>query len=229
MDPDCEASLLQNSRRLFWSRRLKNFRFIGNQSLCAGIWYGSVESLKERVRSGLVYPTQILNPFLKVQKPILRRKFPEPKRMSKRGRPRIVYFWVLAGTCIIAKLVNIPWRDLPSNLSSCTFLLEKGLLRRISSYSTFNGFWNRISIENLETWTSCRGYHLSKLDSRGLAIDSSGLETMSVSIGGLSNRTDASFPRLLSSSEKFILFHLPFQKSCSSYIYRISGARSSWI
>jgi len=36
--------------------------------------------------------TQILNPlvpneFLEVQKPILRRKFPEAKRKSKRGRP----------------------------------------------------------------------------------------------------------------------------------------------
>ena len=147
---------MQNSLRVFWAGRLKDFRFIRNQRLCVGIWDGSVESFKERVRSGLVPLTQILNPhvlneFLNVQKSILRRKFPEAKRKSKRGRPRIGYFWVLAGICIVAKLENIAWRDLPSKLSNCTFLVEEGFLQRIPSYSTFNRIWNRISVQNLET------------------------------------------------------------------------------
>jgi len=131
--------------------------------------------------------TQILNPhvlneFLEVQKSILRRKFPEAKRKSKRGRPRIGYFWVLAGICIVAKLENIAWRDLPSKLSNCTFLVDEGLLQRIPSYSTFNRIWNRISVQNLETWISHLGYQQSKLDAGDLAIDSSGFETRSGSI-----------------------------------------------
>jgi len=96
----------------------------------------------------------VLNEFLEVQKSILSRKFPEPRRMSKRVHPRIGCFWVLAGICIVAKLENIPWRDLPSKLSSCNFQLEKGFLQRIPSYSTFNRFWNRISAQNIETWIS---------------------------------------------------------------------------
>jgi len=124
----------------------------------------------------------VLNEFLEVQKPILRHKFPEPRRMSKRALLRIRYFWVLAGICIVAKLENIAWRDLPSKLSCCTFLVEEGLLQRISSYSAFNRIWNRISFQNLETWISHLGYQLSKLDARDLTIDSLGFGTRSGSI-----------------------------------------------
>lgn len=151
-------------------------------------------------------PTQTLNPqvvkqFIDLQKAILRRKFPEVKSTSKRGRPRVGFFWVLAAICIVARNEGITWRELPSKLSSCQFLIEEGYLQKIPHFTTLNRIWNKMTVHNIETWVSRLGYTLGKTTASDLAVDSSGFEMQPGSVWRLAkwNR------KVLSKTSKF--FH----------------------
>ena len=116
----------------------------------------------------------LLNDFLELQKDILIRKFPEPRKTNKKGRPTVGFFWVIAGICIISRIEGITWRDLPVKLANCDFLIKKGYLRRIPHYSTFNRYWNKISVISIETWISRLGAMISDGKDIDIAIDSTG-------------------------------------------------------
>ncbi len=60
------------------------------------------------------------------------RKYPEPK-INKIGRKRVGPRWVIIAIVIICRSENIAWRDVPSMLSPCEFLIDEGYLLRIPS------------------------------------------------------------------------------------------------
>ena len=125
--------------------------------------------------------TQITDPhtlrdFILLHQDFLRPKFPEPKITSKRGRPRIGLRWVIIAICVFARVNNIVWRDLPSNLKLCNFLFEQGYLIRIPSKSTFHQYWDTATQSSLESWIRMSGSILTSCADKDLSIDSSGFE-----------------------------------------------------
>ena len=125
--------------------------------------------------------TQITDPhelkkFILLHQDFLRPKFPEPKITSKRGRPRIGLTWVVIAICVFARVNNIVWRDLPTNLRYCNFLIEEGYLVCIPCKSTFHSYWDETTQSNLESWIRMSGNSLTSLEDQDAAIDSSGFE-----------------------------------------------------
>ena len=121
----------------------------------------------------------ILAEFIIQNKEFLRPKFPEPKKKSKVGRPRIGEFWVLVSICVFARANNITWEALPTKLRLCNFLIENRYLTRFPSKSTFHRAWQRIKSSNLESWIKKIGY---SQELEALAVDSSGFEKRTGSI-----------------------------------------------
>ncbi|MFV2015771.1 MAG: transposase [Candidatus Heimdallarchaeota archaeon] len=125
--------------------------------------------------------TQVIDPrtlkeFLILHQGFLRPKFPDAKISSKRGRPRIGLRWVVVAICVFARVDNIVWRDLPSKLWLCDFLIEEGYLKRIPSKSTFHSYWNLVSKSSLESWIRMSGHAFGSSEDTDAAIDSSGFE-----------------------------------------------------
>lgn len=124
--------------------------------------------------------TQIIDPhtlkeFLLLNQDFLRPKFPDARITSKRGRPRVGLRWVVIAICAFAKYDNIVWRDLPSKLRYCDFLIDEEYLRYIPSKSTFQRYWDQTPISSFESWIRKSGYSKSDRDTDA-AIDSSGFE-----------------------------------------------------
>lgn len=128
-----------------------------------------------------MFPAQIINPqvlseFIHSNEDILRRKFPETKIHSNIGRPRIGLRWVVIAICVFARTQNIVWRDLPSKLRYCDFLIDQEYLEAIPSKSTFHRMWMQVSEANLSSWIRMIGYEDSRSSIEDLAVDSSGFE-----------------------------------------------------
>ena len=126
-------------------------------------------------------PTQIIDPqvlseFIHSNEDILRHKFPEQKIRSNFGRPRIGLRWIVIALCVFARTQNIVWRDLPSKLKYCDFLIDQGLINSIPSKSTFHRMWMQVSEANLSSWIRMIGYEDSRSSIEDLAVDSSGFE-----------------------------------------------------
>ena len=126
-------------------------------------------------------PTQIIDPlylseFIHSNESILINKFSEAENSKKIGRPRIGLTWVIIAICVFARSQNIVWRDLPSKLKYCDFLIDEGYLTSIPSKSTFHRMWMQISEANLSSWIRRLGFEDSKDTIADLLIDSSGFE-----------------------------------------------------
>ncbi len=128
-----------------------------------------------------MFPAQIIHPhvlseFIHLNEDILRHKFPERKIYSNIGRPRIGLRWVVIAICVFARTQNIVWRDLPSKLRYCDFLIDQELLNTIPSKSTFHRMWMQVSEANLSSWIRMIGYADSRSSIEDLVVDSSGFE-----------------------------------------------------
>jgi hypothetical protein len=126
-----------------------------------------------------VFDSLVLQEFLRLNEGILKRKFPERNISSNRGRPRLGLLWVLAAICVFARSQNIVWRDLPSKLSYCHFLIDEGFLLAIPSKSTFHRVWKQVTASNISNWIRIMGYQDGGLDSEDITIDSSSIELRS--------------------------------------------------
>ncbi|MCY3413415.1 MAG: transposase [Candidatus Heimdallarchaeota archaeon] len=132
-------------------------------------------------------PTQIIDPlhlseFIHSNESILRNKFPDQEKSTNYGRPRVGLRWVLIAICVFARSQNIVWRDLPSKLSYCDFLINEGYLTSIPSKSTFHRMWMQVSEANLSSWIRMVGFQDSTHEIEDLLVDSSGFEIRSGSI-----------------------------------------------
>ncbi len=157
-----------------------------------------------------MHPTQITDPhelkkFILLHQDFLRPKFPDAKITSKRGRPRIGLRWVVVAICVFARVNNIVWRDLPSNLKLCDFLIEDGYLTKIPSKSTFHCYWDQVSQSSMESWVRMSGYSLTSPEDEDTAIDSSGFE---LNIGSIWRLVKWGKKTILKSSDIFCKVHL---------------------
>ncbi len=153
--------------------------------------------------------TQITDPhelrkFILLHQYFLRLKFPDAKITSKRGKPRIDLRWAIVAICVFARVNNIVWRDLPSNLRLCDFLIEEGFLLKTPCKSTFHGYWDLIKDSNLDSWIQMSGDSLTSHEDTDLAIDSSGFELMVGSIWILVKWDKELFSKHLIFSAKYI-------------------------
>ncbi|MCY3413324.1 MAG: transposase [Candidatus Heimdallarchaeota archaeon] len=125
--------------------------------------------------------TQIIDPhelriFIEIHQDFLRPKFPEPRKTSKRGRPRIGLRWVVIAICVYARVSNIIWEDLPTRLKNCGFLIDEGYLRSIPKRSTFHDYWNEANTSSWRSWIRMSGHALTSDRDQDIAIDSSGFK-----------------------------------------------------
>jgi len=123
------------------------------------------------------FTPQVVQMFIALLKPFARRRFPEPRRTSNRGRPRCGERWVLVLLCLYAKSVNTRWRDIPEKLSLCDFLLEQNLLAYIPSKSTFHRVWQDTPVSSIESLIRSIGYKVAIIGGDiAFAVDSSGFK-----------------------------------------------------
>ena len=165
-------------------------------------------------------PTQIIDPhtlrdFILLHQDFLRPKFPDAKITSKRGRPRIGLRWVIIAICVYAKVDNIVWRDLPSKLRLCEFLIEEEYLIKIPSKSTFHRYWDLVPKSSLESWIRMSGHSLSDEKDENLAIDSSGFEMMTGSFWRL---VKWGRKTILKSSNIFCKAHIAVALPCRAIV-----------
>ena len=120
----------------------------------------------------------VLKDYLQIHEPFLTAKFPEPKKETAKGRPRIGARWVVMAIILFARAHGITWRQLPLQLASCHFLVEQGYLRSIPSKSTFHRYWEQITLKNIESLIKKVGPSHVSCEDEDMAIDSSGVELL---------------------------------------------------
>ncbi|OLS16851.1 MAG: hypothetical protein HeimC2_45990 [Candidatus Heimdallarchaeota archaeon LC_2] len=185
-------------------------------------------------------PTQTINPhvlreFILVNEDILKRKFPERKNQLKVGRPRIGLRWVIVAICVFARVDQIVWRDLPSKLISCDFLIDEGYLCGIPSKSSLHRIWNETRVGNFETWICKLGNEISQFDNLDLAVDSSGFEYQ---IGSIWRWVKWNLKMLTKTSKLFRKVHIAVAlpgraivgiKSTKSLVHDAKGFGPLWL
>ncbi len=94
------------------------------------------------------------------------------------GRKRIDPKWVIIAIIIICRSENIAWRDVPSMLIPCEFLIKEGYLTKIPSWEKFYQEFRNMRVDTLETFISQLGTKITnktKFDKFDVAVDSSGI------------------------------------------------------
>ncbi|MCY3415156.1 MAG: transposase, partial [Candidatus Heimdallarchaeota archaeon] len=154
--------------------------------------------------------TQSIDPhelrlFIEIHQDFLRPKFPEPRKTTKCGRPRIGFRWVVIAICVFARVSNIVWEDLPDQLKNCDFLVEKGYLRNIPEKSTFHDYWSDSDTSSWRSWIRMSGYALTTDKDQDIAIDSSGFK---LTIGKVWRLVKWNAKAILKTSDIFCKVHL---------------------
>lgn len=114
--------------------------------------------------------------FLITLQDFLMRKYSDRKK-SNIGRKRIGPRWVFIALALVCRSENIAWRNVPSMLSTCEFLIEEGYLIRIPSWQKFYLEWNKVKADGLERFIIQLGTKITnstKLEEFDVAVDSSG-------------------------------------------------------
>lgn len=150
--------------------------------------------------------------FLLTLQDFLMRKYTE-KEKSKIGRKRIGPRWVIIALAIICRSENIAWREVPSMLSTCEFLINEGYLSKIPSWRKFYQEWTEVRLESIERFiiqlgtVTTENNSFEKFD---VAVDSSGIAIYGVVFGDSSNVQIQGLKKHLNYLERFILqFHCP--------------------
>ena len=129
------------------------------------------------------FDPHVVKAFIVILKIFVRRRFPEPRKTSPKGRPRCGKRWVLVLLCMLGRLENVRWRDLEKKLQLCTFLVEEGYLNYIPSKSTFHRVWKDIELSSVESLIRGIGYKIAKkVGDDAFAVDSSGFKMILGSI-----------------------------------------------
>ena len=156
----------------------------------------------------LIFNPQVVLQFLEVNQAFLRpKKFPDAKQVpqNRGGRPRIGPRWVLVALCVLGRLENVVWRDLPFKFSSCDCLITQGYLKSIPSKSTFHSIWMGINRKSLESWIRQLGTPIAKVSDDALACDSSGFKRVISSLWGYLKWVQT---RLSKTSKIFVKAHM---------------------
>lgn len=122
--------------------------------------------------------------FLLTLQDFLMRKYPEPE-ISEIGRKRIGPRWVIIAISIICRNENIAWREVPSMLSTCEFLIEEGYLTKIPSWEKFYQEWSKVRVDSLERFIIQLGTKITNQankDKFDVAVDSTGFGVFGGSI-----------------------------------------------
>jgi len=157
-----------------------------------------------------VKPTQIIDPlilknFIILHQDFLRPKFPESKKTTKKGRPPVGLRWVIIAICAFGRADNIVWRQLPSKLRLCNFLIEDGYCKKIPSKSTFHNYWDQVPQSSIKSWIRMSGHSLTSNGDEDLALDSSGFELI---IGSFWRLVKWGKKTILKSSSIFCKIHI---------------------
>ena len=99
---------------------------------------------------------------------------PKPgKIQKKRGRPRVAPSNVVLALALIGGMFQVPWRQMPDLVQSCSPLFQAGYLTKTPSYSVFYQAWNNLTTPHLNLLL----LKLAKKGDRAAAVDSSGVRT----------------------------------------------------
>ncbi len=118
-----------------------------------------------------------LKVFLLSLQDMLMKKYSDPE-IKNIGRKRIGPKWVIIAIIIICRSENIAWRDVPSMLMPCEFLIKEGYFTKIPSWEKFYQEFRNMRVDTLETFISQLGTKITNktnFDKFDVAIDSSGI------------------------------------------------------